>query len=196
MRHLFVRGSIPQGGIAIVGSRRPPPEASDFAYDLARRAGVPVISGLALGIDTAAHRGALDGGNPTVAFVGYGFGRTYPPENTGLEREIERSGGAIATLRAPGDTVTEESLIERDRLQAEYAQAIVLVISELDGGAMHTMKFARELNKPRFAVRPPEASQVQTSWAGNLRALADGAQPLPLIVSEALPILRARIDRL
>jgi len=101
MRHLFVRGSIPQGGIAIVGSRKPPPEASDFAYGLACRAGMPVIAGLALGIDTAAHRGALDGGNPTVAFVGYGFGQTYPPENTGLEREIERSGERLRRCVLP-----------------------------------------------------------------------------------------------
>jgi DNA processing protein len=195
MRHLYVRGRIPPDGIAIVGSRTPPPEASEFAYAFARRIGRPVIAGLALGIDTAAHRGALDGGNPTVAFVGYGFGQTYPPENAELEREIERSGGAIATSRAPGESVTEESLVGRDRLQAEYACAIVLAASELDGGAMHTIQFARELNKPRFAVQPPEGSQGQPSWAGNLRALADGAVPLPLNVSEALQILRARIDR-
>ncbi len=196
MPHLYVRGTIPQGGIAIVGSRTPPPEARDFAFALARGAGSPVIAGLASGIDTAAHRGALAGGNPTVAFVGYGFGQTFPPENAALEREIEQNGGAIATLRAPGECVTERSLVERDRLQVEYAVAVVLVASEAGGGAMHTMRFAREANRPRFAVQPPEPSKGQPSWAGNLRALADGAQPLPLNVSEALRILRARIDRL
>ena len=196
MRPLYVHGVIPRGGIAIVGSRTPPSEASDFAYALARGANEPVIAGLALGIDTAAHRGALAGGNPTVAFVGYGFGRTFPAENTKLEQEIERSGGAIATLLAPGEGVSEASLVERDRLQAEYADAVVLVCSESGGGAMHTMRFAREMNKRRFAVQPPESSQGQPWWAGNLRALADGAQPLPLNVSEALRILRARIDSL
>jgi DNA processing protein len=195
MSQLFVRGSIPEGGVAIVGSRRPPEQASEFAYALASGIGKPVIAGLALGIDTAAHRGALAGNNPTVAFVGYGFGRTYPPENTELEEEIVRCGGAIATLRFPGDLVNEEALVERDRLQAEYAAAVVLVASEADGGAMQTMRFARWLKKPRFAVEPPVSSQGQASWAGNLRALADGAQPLPLNVSEALRILRAQLDR-
>ncbi|MGA8535630.1 MAG: DNA-processing protein DprA [Candidatus Tumulicola sp.] len=194
MQRLYVRGRLPQGGVAIVGSRTPPPEAVDFAYALAFHIGGPVIAGLALGIDTAAHRGALDAGNPTVAFVGHGFGATYPPQNAALEREIERCGGAVATLRAPGESVTEASLVARDRLQAEYADAVVLVASEPEGGAMHTLEFARALSKPHFAVRPPDEAQGLPSWAGNLRALAGGAAPLPLDVSEALQILRARID--
>ena len=194
MPHLYVEGRISPGGVAIVGSRTPPPAALDFAYGLAMALGRPVIAGLALGIDTAAHNGAIEGGHPTIAFVGYGFGATYPPENAALEREIVHRGGAIATLRAPGERVTDASLVERDRLQAEYAAAVVLVASELDGGAMHTLRFARERGKLCFAVRPPLASQGDAAWAGNVRALADGAQPLPFDVSEALPTIRARID--
>lgn len=195
-RMLSVSGDIPSGGVAIVGSRTPPPCAGDFAFALACRIGRPVIAGLALGIDTAAHRGAIAGGNPTVAFVGYGFGATYPPENAELEREILRYGGAIATLQAPGESVTDASLVERDRLQAEFAVAVVLVSTEITGGAMHALRFARELGKPRFAVRPPDAAQGDAAWAGNVRALADGAEPLPFDVSEALQILRARIESL
>ena len=196
MKTLHVRGRIPDGGLAIVGSRTPPARALDFAFGLARAIGRPVVAGLAAGIDTAAHRGALAAGMPTVAFVGYGFGATYPPENEALEREIVRNGGAIATLRAPGETVDEASLVARDRLQVEYSAAVVLVASESNGGAMHTMRFARELRKPRFAVVPPDGSQGDDAWAGNVRALADGALPLAFDVSEALQTLRARIDRL
>lgn len=129
-----------------------------------------------------------------MAFVGYGFGATYPPENVELEREILRAGGAIATLRAPGQAVSEKSLIERDRLQAEHAAAVVLVASELAGGAMHTMRFAAQLGRLRFAVAPPNQSQGDVAWAGNVRALADGAVPLPLDVNEALRIIHDRID--
>src|SRR5579863_2526570 len=195
-RMLSVSGEIPSGGVAIVGSRTPPPRASDFAFALARRIDRPVIAGLALGVDTSAHRGAIAGGNPTVAFVGYGFGATYPPENAELEREILQHGGAIATLRAPGEPVTAATLVERDRLQAEFAIAVVLVASEIGGGAMHALRFARDLGKPRFAVQPPDAAQGDAAWAGNVRALADGAEPLPFDVNEALQILRARIESL
>jgi DNA processing protein len=191
---LSVQGRIPDGGIAIIGSRTPPPRAEEFAFVLARDLGMPVIAGLALGIDTAAHRGALAGGNPTVAFVGYGLGATYPPENAGLEREIVRNGGAIATLRARGDAVSDAALVERDRLQAECAIGVVLVATELGGGAMHTMQFALELYKPRYAVRPPRESQGDAAWSGNVRALADGALSLPFDANEAVHILRARFN--
>jgi DNA processing protein len=191
---LYVQGRIPDGAIAIVGSRTPPPAAAEFAFALARELGMPVIAGLALGIDAAAHRGAIAGGRPTVAFVGYGFGATYPPENAELEREIVRSGGAIATLRTPGEPVSDEALVERDRLQAENALGVVLVATELGGGAMHTMQFARELDKPRYAVSPPPETQGETAWAGNVRALAAGALPLPFDANEAVQILRARFN--
>src|SRR5271168_5009094 len=94
---MFVLGELPEGGVAIVGSRTPPPEAAAFAYQLARQLGEPIVSGLAEGIDSSAHRGALAAGAATVAFVGYGFGAANPPDQTELERAIIESGGAVAT---------------------------------------------------------------------------------------------------
>ena len=99
-------------GIAIVGSRTPPPEAEAFAYGLARKLGEPIVSGLAPGIDAAAHRGALNAGIPTVAFVGYGFGATDPPEHADLERAIVAGGGAVAALLPAGTAASLESTIE------------------------------------------------------------------------------------
>lgn len=185
---MHVLGSLPDGGIAIIGSRTPPDEAGVFAFELARRVGEPVIAGLALGIDTMAHRGALAAGAPTVAFVGYGFGCTDPPENEDLERAIIEHGGAVATLRDRHQPVSPEGLIERDRLQAEHARAVVLVCSEIGGGAMHAVRFARDLGKPRFAVTPPAGGS--DAWAGNAQAIADGAIPIPLDVQQALAIIR------
>ncbi len=186
---LHVRGTLPSGGVAIVGSTRPPQDAAAFAYRLAFELREPVVAGLALGIDTAAHRGALAAGVATVAFVGYGFGRTYPPENAALEEEILRAGGAIATLLPLGTPVSDDARVQRDRLQAEHARAVVLVCSEIDGGAMHTMRFARELGRPRYAVVPPEAEDAP-AWAGNRVALARGATPLPFDVTAAIALLR------
>lgn len=183
---MHVLGRLPDGGIAIIGSRTPPEEAGVFAFEVARRIGEPVIAGLAPGIDSMVHRGALAAGMPTVAFVGYGFGSADPPENEELERAIIEHGGAVATLRERHEPVSPEGLIERDRLQAEYARAVVLVCSEVEGGAMHTMRFARELGKPRFAVQPPAEAHGGSAWAGNLQAIADGAVPIPFVVDEAL----------
>ena len=188
---LHVRGTLPRRGIAIVGSRTPPAEAATFAYDLARKLAEPIVSGLAPGIDVAAHRGALSAGAPTVAFVGYGFGTTDPPEHAELESAIVAGGGAVATLLSPGTPASPESLIARDRLQAEHARAVVLICSEIGGGAMHTMRFAKELDKPRFAVLPREEVKSRPEWAGNLVCITEGATPLPFDLKAAMDLLRS-----
>lgn len=180
---------MPRGGIAIIGSRWPPPQAAAFAYHLAKGIGEPVVAGLAPGIDVAAHRGALASHEPTVAFVGYGFGCTDPPEHAELEAEILAAGGAIASLLPPGTRVSDASRIARDRLQAEHSRAVVLVCTEIDGGAMHTMRFARELGRPRFAVEPPVEAADAPEWAGNVECIREGASALPFDV-------RAAIERL
>ena len=121
---LCVRGTLPGPGLAIVGSRTPPPEASEFARELARRCAMPVVSGLALGVDAAAHHGALEAGSATLAYVGTGLGTTYPPEHRSLEDEIVARGGAVASERLPDEPVTKSALVHRDRLQAAHARAI------------------------------------------------------------------------
>lgn len=187
---LFVRGTLPPGGMAIVGTRTPPFAAQEFARELAARCQVPVVSGLAAGIDAAAHRGALDAGTSTIAYVATGLGVTYPSDHRALEEEIVARGGAIATERLPGETVTKWSLVHRDRLQAAHARATVLIASELEGGAMVTMRFAKQLRRPRFAL-----SAAGASYAGNAVAHAAGATALPFDVERALKLLRPVIAR-
>ena len=171
---LCVRGTLPVSGIAIVGSRSAPPAALEFAHDLAKRCGMPVVSGLARGVDAAAHQGALDAGTPTIAYVGTGLGITYPPEHRALEDAIAARGGAVVSERLPDEPVTKSSLVHRDRLQAAHAIATVLVASEIDGGAMQTMRFAKELRRPRFVLD----AQGAPEYAGNVQARADGAIPI------------------
>jgi DNA processing protein len=190
---LFVRGRLPSLGIAIVGSRTPPPEAAAFAYDFALRIGEPVVAGLAPGIDVAAHRGALAAGTPTVAFVAYGFGATDPPQLAELEEAIVKAGGAVATLLPPGTPISQESRIARDRVQAERARAVVLVCSEIGGGALHTMRFALKLRRTRYAIVPPADACGSAAWAGNLKCIAEGATPLPFDVEAALAGVRAEL---
>jgi DNA processing protein len=186
---LCVRGTLPERGVAIVGSRTPPPEAAAFARDLAAKCSMPVVSGLAAGIDAAAHHGALDAGAPTVAYVGTGLGVTYPPEHRALEDEIVARGGAVASERLPDEAVTKWALVHRDRLQAAHAAATVLIASEVDGGAMQTMRFANDLGRPRFVLD----AQGQAGYGGNVQARADGAIALPFDVEAALRILHANL---
>jgi DNA processing protein len=175
---LCVRGALPRGGVAIVGAREASAAGSAFAFELARALGHAVVSGLARGIDAAAHRGALAGNVPQVAYVGTGLARTYPPEHAGLSDDIVAGGGAVAAERLPWETVSAWALIARDRLQAAHADAVVLIESEPDGGAMHTLRFARELGRPQFAC--------DISAGGNRLALTSGALPLASNISDAV----------
>jgi DNA processing protein len=175
---LIVRGSpasTARAGTAIVGTRRPTEEARAFARALARVVVAPIVSGLAFGIDAAAHEGALKAGAATIAYVGNGLGATYPPEHDELEERIVSAGGAIVSERLPGERATRWSLRKRDRLQAAHANALILVQSEADGGAMHAVRVARELGRPLFALE----ARNGPSFSGNERAIAEGAVALP-----------------
>ena len=186
--HLTVRGWLPQNGIAIVGSREPSSEAAAFARELAARIGEPVVAGLARGIDTAAHQGALDAGIATIAYVGTGIDVVSLPENAPLAERIAECGGAIATELAAGTEATAASLERRDRLQAAHARAVVLITSEPAGGAMHTLRFAASLGRPCYVLDPSDPS-VQ---AGNAIAARAGATILEKDVEDALRMLEAR----
>jgi DNA processing protein len=152
---------------------------------------MPVVSGLALGIDAAAHHGALDAHSPTIAYVGTGLGVTYPSEHRALEDEIVARGGAVATERLPDEPVTKWSLVHRDRLQAAHALATVLVATEIDGGSMQTLRFAKDLGRPRFVLN----AQGGPEYAGNVQARADGAVALPLDIDSALKIIRTTLAK-
>jgi DNA processing protein len=149
------------------------------------------VSGLALGIDAAAHHGALDAGLATIAYVGTGLGITYPPEHRSLEDEIVARGGAVASEQLPDEPVTKWSLVHRDRLQAAHALATILVASEIDGGAMQTMRFAKDLGRPRFVLDAKDGAQ----YGGNVQARADGAVSIPIDVDAALKKIRSTLAK-
>jgi len=181
---LFMIGRAPAaGGTAIVGTRMPSEAGLRMAENLARRAPAPIVSGLARGIDAAAHRGALAAGVPTIAYIGTGLGLTYPPEHRTLQRSIVEAGGTVISERLPDEPVTQWALVRRDRLQAAHADRTVLIETETTGGAMHTLRFAAQLNRARYALEPrTDDSRTQ----GNSTAIARGALSLPWEAEEAL----------
>src|SRR5688572_25454347 len=161
--------------VAIVGSRRTTlygqSVAKKFGAELARL-GFCVVSGLARGIDTAAHDGALSVGGKTAAVLGTGIDIIYPPENLALYRRIETEGGAVLSEFPFGRRADRQSFAMRNRIVAGMCDATIVVESDVDGGAMITARFAGENGRLIFAV--PGRIDQNTS-AGCHQLIRDGA---------------------
>ncbi|HTT57695.1 MAG TPA: DNA-processing protein DprA [Opitutaceae bacterium] len=160
--------------IAIVGSRR----ATLYGQTVARKLGSElaargfcVVSGLARGIDTAAHEGALAAGGKTAAVLGNGIDIIYPPENLDLYRRIAASG-AVVTEFPFGRRADRQSFAMRNRIVAGICEGVVVVESDVDGGAMITARFAGEHGRLLFAV-PGRIDQPSSRGCHQL--IRDGA---------------------
>lgn len=151
-----MRGALPSGArtVAIVGSRAATgyglERAGRLAADLARL-GAVIVSGLARGIDAAAHRGALEAGGVTVAILPGGLDAITPASHAGLARWIARRGALLSEW--PGTHPAKRGLfLRRNRLIAALAQATVVVEAAERSGALSTARVARRLGRPLFAV--------------------------------------------
>ena len=160
--------------IAIVGARRATPygieTAERLAADLAAR-GVTIVSGLARGIDTAAHRGALAARGRTIAVLGHGIDQCYPPENRALAATIERSGALVSQF-APGTPPSRGNFPARNRTIAGLSLGVVVVEAAERSGALITAGAAGDFGREVFAV--PGRITTETS-AGPHGLLRDGA---------------------
>ncbi len=140
--------------LAVVGARNASSYgleiAGNFCYRLAKT-GVTIVSGLARGIDTAAHRGALAAGGRTIAVMGCGIDITYPAENAGLRRKIEKSGAVIAEfpLGTPPDRV---NFPKRNRLISGLSQAVLVVEASEKSGSLITARYALEQGREVYAI--------------------------------------------
>ncbi len=155
---LWVRGSLPDGPtLAIVGTRSPDLSGIDSARRLARaaaREGMAVVSGGALGIDTAGHEACMAAGGRTVVVMATGPDIVYPPANYALFDRIVESGGAIATEYPPGTTVSRGRFLSRNRILAALAACggVVVVQARHRSGALSTAAWARKLGVRVYAV--------------------------------------------
>ena len=160
--------------IAIVGSRRTTlygqSVAKKLGADLARL-GFCVVSGLARGIDTAAHEGALSVGGKTAAVLGCGIDIVYPPENLDLYRRIAETGAVLSEFPF-GRKADKQTFPMRNRVVSGISEAVVVVESDVSGGAMITARFAGEQGRLIYAV-PGRIDQP--SSAGCHQLIRDGA---------------------
>jgi DNA processing protein len=161
--------------VAIVGSRRPSPYgeavAEQLGADLAR-AGVIVVSGLALGIDAAAHRGALNGGGITVAVMGTGVDIVYPSAHSRLAEEILSVGGALVSQFPDGTVPRRQNFPARNWTMAALSDVVVVVEAGQGSGALITADAALHLHKEVMAVPGSVFSALSVGTHGLLR---DGA---------------------
>ena len=165
---LFVRGELEaqdERAIAIVGTRQASPGGSDQAQRLARELagnGVTVLSGLALGIDTAAHTAALDVSGRTVAVVGTGIQRTYPAANRALADRIVAAGGAIVSQFWPDAPPARWSFPMRNVTMSGMGVGTVVVEASSTSGAKMQARLALEHGKRLFLV---ESLVMHEEWA-------------------------------
>jgi DNA processing protein len=174
---LYVRGALARGdalAVAVVGSRRATPYglglAENLGAELASR-GITVVSGLARGIDGAAHRGALRGGGRTIAVLGSGVDVVYPPEHRRLAAEIVASGALVSPF-APGTPPMPYHFPLRNRLIAGMALGVVVVEAAERSGALITARLSAELGREVMAVPGRVTSPVSR---GTHALLKDGA---------------------
>jgi DNA processing protein len=160
--------------IAVVGARRASAYGERVARGLATalaRAGVCVVSGLALGIDTVAHRAALDVGGATCAVLGTGLDRVHPPTHHRMQRAVAERG-LLLTEYPPGTDASKWTFPHRNRLIAALARATIVVEAAVGSGALGTADFALDLQRDVAAV----PGQIDTAGAvGTNRLLRDGA---------------------
>ncbi|MCX5716149.1 MAG: DNA-processing protein DprA [Candidatus Omnitrophica bacterium] len=180
-KQLYVMGSMlkdAECAVAIVGSRLASlygiTSAQKLAYELASK-GVVVVSGLARGIDSAAHKGSLKAGGRTIAVLGSGPDNIYPPENKKLASEIVEKGGAVISEFPPGTPPVAINFPQRNRIISGLSLGVVVVEAAKNSGALITADFALEQNREVFAV-PGNIDSAKSFGTNEL--IKQGAKPV------------------
>jgi DNA processing protein len=175
--------------VAIVGTRSATPMGLADARELGRfcaRAGITVVSGLAIGIDAAAHEGALDAGGLTIGVVATGLDVVYPRRHEQLFRRV-RSAGLVIGEHPDGTQPVAWRFPIRNRIIAALAGAVIVVEAAITGGALHTARYAEQYGREVLAL---PASRRNPFGQGCNRLIADGALML-LDPTDVLIALRA-----
>ena len=178
---LYVRGrsaamSAPKS-IAVVGTQNPTAYGSTVAERSAKFAvenGFSVVSGLARGCDTYAHVGCVEAAGVGVAVMGTGLDRLHPRSNYALADRILESGGCLVSEYALGTRPTKWSFAERDRIQSGLSDGVLVIETDVVGGTMHTVRYARRQGRPLGCIVHPDEYLNATKARGNQKLRRDG----------------------
>ena len=186
--YLWMRGTLPEVDrpmVTVVGTRRCTDygraQAHHFGAELVRR-GFTVVSGLAYGIDAAAHKGALDAGGRTIAVLGSGVGRIYPQKHTALAERITENGAVLSEYGLDAEPKSHH-FPERNRILSGLSLGTLVVESYSEGGALITARLALEQNREVFAV---PGAITKDSSRGTNRLIQRGHAKLVLEVEDLL----------
>lgn len=177
-KQLFVRGNqkiFKSIAIAIVGTRKSTSLGEKNAHDISRdlgSSGITIISGLALGIDSAAHGGALSAKAKTIAVLGNGVDKIYPAQNENLGNRILAEGGALISEYEPGTPSYKDNFIRRNRIVSGLSKAVVIIEAPERSGALATANFAAEQGRTVFVVPGPINNP---NYVGSHALIRDGA---------------------
>lgn len=152
--------------VAVVGSRRASVAAAKLAFEISRNLaemGVTVISGLAEGVDTAAHWGAIEADGETVAVLGSGLFKPYPRSNLRLMKAIYRKGACISEYR-PEDGPAPVRFMARNRLISGLSRAVMVIECSPRSGTMDTARYSRQHQRGLIAIRWPKGTPGYPGW--------------------------------
>ena len=181
-KKIFVSGELPadppEGGIkiAVVGTRKATSSGKIFAKKLAKELaenGVIIVSGLALGIDTAAHEGALEARGKTLVVLANGLDKIYPAQNENLAKAIVNSGGALISEYPTGTPSYPNQFLERNRIISGLCLAAVIIEAPDRSGSLATARFAVEQGREVFVVPGPAG---HPNFEGSHKLIRDGAR--------------------
>lgn len=184
---LFVKGNA-QGlhaakGLAIVGTREP----TSFGQEVAQRsgraaaeAGYVIVSGLAHGCDTRAHEGCLEVLGIGVAVLAHGLDKVYPAANRGLADRLLEHGGCLTSEYPVETRPIRSTFAERDRIQSGLSDGVLVIETDVSGGTMHTVRFARDQGRALACIDHPERYRQEDKTKGNRKLIEEGyASPIP-----------------
>lgn len=178
---IFFTGTLPTThipSVAIVGTRKPTMYGKEVAYKLAfelSQKGVVVISGLALGIDSIAHRGALDAGGTTIAVLANSVDQIYPRSHKSIAEQIIANRGAILSEYEPPTNPRDFQFLARNRIISDLSDAVVVIEAAARSGTLNTVSHAIEQGKEVFVVPGNITSPLSV---GCNTLLKQGAQPV------------------
>ena len=175
---------LPEPRVSVIGSRNAPDAGLAVARTVSRalsEAGATVVSGLAAGVDAAAHREAIDAGGSTVAVIGTPLDKSYPAANAGLQAEIMRDHLAVSQF-APNHPVARANFVRRNKTMALLSDATVIAsAASISSGTRHQGWEAIRLGRPLF-IHQSVMSGPSAAWAGEMlkygAVMIDGPDPI------------------
>lgn len=176
---LHVKGNIEalnKNCIAVIGTRDPNDygisAAKKIGFNLAKK-GYMVVSGLAEGIDSAAHRGCLEANGITVAVLAHGLNSVHPASNKQLAAEILDNNGTLVSEYPWGTRINRSYFVARDRIQSGLSLGVFVVEAKIKSGTMHTVKFCEKQERSLFVLDPPKDLINDPLLSGNIQLISE-----------------------